>query len=220
MRVIVVGCGRLGAELAYRLCRRGHEVAVVDKQPAGFNNLPADFQGRIIEGDVLSQDVLHRADAAHADALVAATNSDALNAVIGHVANTVYRIPRVVARNYDPRYRPVLEAFGLQVVGATTWGAQRMEELIYHSEIRTVFSAGNGEIEMYEVDINDDCAGRTLQDLVNGDECTPVSITRAGRALSPTLDMALQAGDVVLFGATFEGVESVRARMCSRREEA
>ncbi len=61
MKVIVIGCGRLGAELAYNLFKRGHDVSVIDNVPASFNNLPADFQGRLNEGEALSQDVLHRA---------------------------------------------------------------------------------------------------------------------------------------------------------------
>jgi branched-chain amino acid aminotransferase len=71
MKVIVVGCGRFGSELAYRLYKSGHEVAIVDAIPEAFNILPVDFRGRLIEGDALNQDVLHRAGIEHADALAA-----------------------------------------------------------------------------------------------------------------------------------------------------
>ena len=153
----------LGAELAYNLFKRGHDVSVIDNVPASFNNLPADFQGRLNEGEALSQDVLHRAGIEKADAVAAVTNSDALNAVVAYVAKTVYKVPNVLARNYDPRTREIFESFGLQTVSSTSWGAQRMEELIFHSDVRTVFSAGNGEVELYEVVITRTVGWKDIQ---------------------------------------------------------
>ena len=90
-----------------------------------------------------------------ADAVAVVTDLDVLNAVVGHLARTYYHVPNVIVRNTDPRYRPILEAFGLQVVSAFSWGAQRIEEMIYHADVRAVFSAGNGEVEVYEAG----CAG-------------------------------------------------------------
>lgn len=213
MRVIVIGCGRLGAELSYNLYKRGHDVSVIDNVPASFNNLPADFQGRLNEGEALSEDVLHRAGMEKADAVAAVTNSDALNAVVAYVAKEVYRVKNVLARNYDPRTRELFEFYGLQTVSSTSWGAQRMEELIFHSDIRTIFSAGNGEIEIYEVVINDLWNGRTFNELIECEDCLPVSLTRGGRAIIPTKESVLHAGDVVLISATFEGIESLRRRL-------
>ncbi len=151
MKIIIVGCGRFGSELAYRLSKLGHEVAVIDNTPAAFHNLPSDFLGRTIEGDALSQDVLFRAGIKHADALAAVTNSDVLNAVIARVAQTVFGLNNVVVRNFDPADRLLFEAFSAQVISSTSWGAQRIEELICQPEIKTVLSAGNGEIGIYEL---------------------------------------------------------------------
>jgi trk system potassium uptake protein TrkA len=213
MRVIVIGCGRLGAELSYNLYKRGHDVSVIDNVPASFNNLPADFQGRLNEGETLSEDVLHRAGMEKADAIAAVTNSDALNAVVAYVAKEVYKVKNVLARNYDPRTRELFEYYGLQTVSSTSWGAQRMEELIFHSDIRTIFSAGNGEIEIYEVVINDLWNGRTFNELIECEDCIPVSLTRGGRAIIPTKESILHTGDVALVSATFEGIESMRRRL-------
>src|SRR5512142_1445210 len=138
MRVIVVGCGRIGSELAYRLYRKGHEVAVIDSVGAAFNNLHPDFRGRTVEGEALGQDVLHRAGIEHADGLAAVTSIDSLNAVVAHVARTVYDVPHVVVRNFDPDWRPLHESFGLQIISSTSWGAQRIEELLYHEEMRLI----------------------------------------------------------------------------------
>ncbi|NLF50340.1 MAG: TrkA family potassium uptake protein [Leptolinea sp.] len=213
MKVIVIGCGRLGAELAYNLYKRGHDVSVIDNIPAAFNNLPADFQGRLNEGEALSQDVLHRAGIEKADALAVVTNSDELNTVAAYVAKTVYKVPNVLARNYDPRTRELFESFGLQTVSSTSWGAQRMEELIFHSDVRTVFSAGNGEVELYEVVITPFWDGKTFNELIDCENCLPVSLTRAGRAIIPDRSTRLNAGDVALISATFEGIEGLRRRL-------
>jgi trk system potassium uptake protein TrkA len=95
MKIIVVGCGRVGSELAYRLNLKGHNVTVIDQVDAAFDNLPPDFRGRTVEGEVLNQDVLRRAGIEHADGVATVTNSDALNAVVAHVARTVYEVDRV-----------------------------------------------------------------------------------------------------------------------------
>jgi len=219
MKVIVVGCGRLGAELAYRLFRSGQEVSLIDQNGVAFNALPADFEGRLHEGDALNRDVLHRAGVEHADALLAATGSDSLNAVIAHVARQVYNVPRVVARNYDYRNRPIYETFGVQIVSAASWGAQRMEELVYHSDVRTVFSAGNGEVEVYEATILAAWDGHRVADLLHSAGSVVISVTRAGRSMLPEAEMVLHTDDIVLFGATVEGVEAIRERMGLVRQE-
>ncbi len=218
MNVIVVGCGRVGAELAYRLFKKGHQVTVIDQVAAAFSNLPADFRGRTVQGEVLNQDVLCRAGIEQADGLAAVTNSDSLNAVVARVANVVYHLTNVVVRNYDPRWRPILEAIGLQVVSSSSWGAQRIEELLYHTEIRTVFSAGNGEVGIYEFEIPQAWHGRPIQEIVPADQCLAVAVTRAGRAMLPSAVPHLQAGDVVHLSATLEGVEALR-RQLTRSEE-
>jgi len=136
-----------------------------------------------------------------------------MNAVVGHLARTVYDVPNVVVRNHDPRYRPVLEAYNLQVISALSWGAQRIEEMIYHADVRAVFSAGNGEVEIYEVPVTEEWGGYTVHDLIGQITCIPVSVTRAGRATLPSQDMKVEEGDVLHVSATLDGVEALRSRL-------
>jgi trk system potassium uptake protein TrkA len=218
MNVIVVGCGRVGAELAYRLFKRGHQVTVLDTLAAAFSNLEPDFRGRTIEGEVLNEDVLRRAGIAHADALATVTNSDAINAVVAHIAHVVYHVRTIVVRNYDPHWRRIHEAFGRQVISSASWGAQRMEELIYDPHVYRVFSAGNGEVEIYEFAAPDAWAGRPLGDLLPSDQCTVVALTRAGRASLPDGDTKLEAGDLIDISATLEGADALRERLAKPKE--
>ena len=100
------------------------------------------------------------------DGLAAVTNNDSLNAVIGHLARTHFGVPVVVVRNYDSRWRQVHESFGIQTVSSSSWGAQRIEELLYQQQTRTVFSAGNGEVELYEFAVPDGWDGKSLDKLI------------------------------------------------------
>lgn len=220
MNFIVVGCGRVGAELCHHLFTRGHHVVVVDINKEAFNRLHPDFRGRTLEGEGLAEGVLERAGIREADGLAAVTNSDTLNAVVAHAARTLYNVPNVVARNYDPNLRTVIEAFGLQTVGSTYWGAQRVEELLMNPSQRMVYSAGNGEVEVYELRIPEEWDGRTLGELLEPlQQCFPVALSRAGRSSLPDPEMKLQTGDMLDVSSTFEGIGDLTARL-SKKEGA
>ena len=213
MKIIVVGCGRIGAQLANRLFQTGHQVTVIDIVASAFNNLDPNFRGRTLEGDVLAQDMLRRAGIETTDALAAVTSSDPLNAVIAHVARSVYHVKNVVARNYEPRWQALYEAFGIQAVSPSIWGGQRIEEMLLDVSLRTVFSAGNGEVEIYEVLIPEAWQGRRLSEVVNHSGCAPIALTHAGKAAIPAADTVLSAGDFLHVSATFEGIEALRQRL-------
>ncbi len=214
MNFFVIGCGRVGSELAFRLYKKGHAVVVIDMNREALKTLSPEFRGRIIEGDVLAEQMLERAGIAKADGLASVTASDTLNAVVGHMARRIYNVPTVVARNYDPVMLPVLEAFGCNVVSSTSWGAERIQEMMLEPYFRTVFSAGNGEVEIYEMPIPASWDGKPLGDLLrNSPDCLPAALTRAGRALLPDSDTTLQTGDLLNISATFDGIKALRARL-------
>jgi trk system potassium uptake protein TrkA len=212
MKMIVVGCGRLGAELAYGLFKRGHDVVAIDQRESEFANLPPDFRGRTLEGDVLTRDMLGRAGLKKADGIASVTNSDAVNALVGHLARVRYKVPNVVIRNYNPRWLALVQSFGIQVISSSSWGAQRIEEMLDGSA-HTVFSAGNGEVEVYEFIVPAAWGGRQAADLLarGGDQCLPVALTRAGVAKLLTADRDIETGDVLHLAATRDGAEQLQA---------
>ena len=217
MNVIVVGCGRVGSDLAYRLYHAGHKVTVVDSAEQSFERLKPDFRGRTVTGEVLSKEVLERAGIEKADGLAAVTNSDPLNAVVAHIARRIYKIPNVIVRNYDPNLYPVLEGFGFQVVSSTAWGAQRIEELLSGASTRTVYSAGNGEVEIYELVVPQNWNGSTLGELLGSPgEYLPVALTRTGRSSLPTADTMLETGDLLNVSATAEGIAVLRSSLAGK----
>jgi trk system potassium uptake protein TrkA len=96
MYIIIVGCGRVGSELAFRLFQKGHQIVIIDHNMASFQNLHHDFRGRTIEGEALNHDVLMRAGIKQAEGLAVVTNSDTLNAVVGHIGKVAFQVPNVI----------------------------------------------------------------------------------------------------------------------------
>ncbi len=219
MNFLVVGCGRVGAELAYRLFKGGHQVVVVDSNREAFNRLPAEFRGRTLEGEGLAENVMERAGIKEAHGVAAVTNSDTLNAVVAHTARAIFGVPIVVVRNYDPTLRPVIEAFGLQTVSSTYWGAQRVEEMLTNPMQRSVYAAGNGDVEVYELTVPEAWEGRTIADLLGPlPQCYPVALTRGGRAVLPERTAALKYNDLLSISSTIDGIRLLAERLQGKAE--
>jgi trk system potassium uptake protein TrkA len=217
MKFIVVGCGHAGANLALRLFKSGHRVVVIDNNPEALKSLSPEFRGRTIEGDVLTEGLLERAGIKRSDGLAAVTNNDSLNAVVGHIACHIYNLSMVVARNYEPSMRPVLETFGLNVVSSTSWGAQRIEELMINPSLHSVYSAGNGEVDVYEFALPSQWNGKLLGDLLQDiPGLLPAALTRAGRAVIPGPDTSLETGDLLSVSATIKGIKTLSTRLVNK----
>ena len=219
MKFFVIGCGRVGSELAFRLYEDGHHVVVIDPKREAFNSLHPEFRGMTIEGNALAQGVLERAGILEANGIAAVTNVDTLNAVVAHTARIVYKVPIVVARNYDPKMLPVLKAFGVQVISTTTWGAQRFQELLLEPAYRTIFSTGNGDVEIYELLIPPFLDRKPLAEFLHDNsECLPVALTHRGHALIPNAETILNEGDILAISATIKGIRNIHARLESGGE--
>ncbi len=131
MKIIILGCGRLGAHLARRLDHEGHHVTVIDRNSDSFTRLGGDFQGTMILGTGIDEDVLRRAGIESADAFVAVSNGDNTNAMAAEIAKLVFKVPRVVARLYDPVREDTYHALGLmETVCPTIMGSDKIHELV------------------------------------------------------------------------------------------
>lgn len=131
MKVIVLGCGRLGAHLARRLDQEKHEVTVIDRNAEAFARLGTEFRGRMVFGTGIDEDLLRRAGIEHADAFVAVTNGDNTNAMASEIAKLVFNVPRVVARLYDPVREDTFHTLGLmETVCPTIMGSDKIHDLV------------------------------------------------------------------------------------------
>jgi trk system potassium uptake protein TrkA len=212
MKIIVAGCGRTGSGLARTLEAGGHRVAVIDQDEAAFERLGSTFAGERVLGIAFDRQVLERAGIESADAVAAVTGDDEVNAVVARLASRMKRVPRVVARLYDPRKAQIYRRLGVQVVAPVDWGIRRAAELLTFSEVGELISLGGGQVDLVEVELPHLLAGRPIDELTAPGEVLPVSISRAGRTFIPTAGTTLQAGDIVhlaVVGASRARLESM-----------
>ena len=130
MNVIVMGCGRVGEQVCYLLLNEGHQVTVIDVNPQALARLGEGFKGRKVTGVGFDQDILIEAGIESADAFAATSSSDNANIVAARIARNYFRVPRVVARLYDPRRAEIYQRLGLLTISSTTWGAERIREIL------------------------------------------------------------------------------------------
>jgi trk system potassium uptake protein TrkA len=119
MRVIIVGCGRVGARVAAELDQRGEHVTVIDINPRAFNRLPQSFKGETVRGNGTDEDVMRGAGAEQADLLMALTEGDNRNALTAQLGKHTFGVPRVIAKINDPLRGEAYRALGLETICRT-----------------------------------------------------------------------------------------------------
>lgn len=134
MRVIIMGCGRRGAELATLLDREGHEVVILDLDERAFRFLPDSFGGTKMVGNCIDQDVLRRAGAERSDAFVSCTRGDNRNVMAAQIAKHIFGVPRVLSLIHDPIREETYHALGLRTVSPTRVVARLLKEALEAEE--------------------------------------------------------------------------------------
>jgi trk system potassium uptake protein TrkA len=131
VNVVIVGCGRVGARIAATLDEAGHNVSIVDLQPSAFRRLPQEFTGRGVLGIGIDEDVLKSAGIEQADVFFAVTNGDNTNIMAAQLVKTMFNVPTVVARIYDPVREESYRKLGIYTVCPTTTIASLMLDAIH-----------------------------------------------------------------------------------------
>jgi trk system potassium uptake protein TrkA len=130
VKVLIMGCGRVGAELAAMLDQEGHEVTVLDRSPDAFRRLPPEFAGHRVVGNGIDQEVLARIGVAEMDAFVAVTQGDNRNVMAAQMAKHLFGVQRVVCRIYDPIREVLYHELGLETISPTKVGARLLKEAL------------------------------------------------------------------------------------------
>ena len=128
VKIIIMGCGRVGAQLASLLDAEGHQVTVLDIDAHSFRRLPPSFGGTALVGDGTDEEMLRKAGITEADAFVAVTQGDNRNVMGAQIAKNIFNVQRVICRIYDPLRKDVYEALGLEAVSPTTVFAQLLRD--------------------------------------------------------------------------------------------
>ena len=130
MKVLIMGCGRVGAELAAMLDQEGHEVTVLDRSPDAFRRLPPEFGGHRVVGNGIDQEVLARIGVAEMDAFVSVTQGDNRNVMAAQMAKHLFGVRRAVCRIYDPIREVLYHELGLETTSPTKVGARLLKEAL------------------------------------------------------------------------------------------
>lgn len=196
MKILIVGCGRVGAELALSVSKQGHDTTIVDANSSAFDRLGPDFRGRTVYGLGFDRAVLERADIQTVDGFAATTSSDNANIIAAKIARDIFHVPNVVARIYNPRRHEVYQRLGLQTVASSSWGAQRIEQLLLHPGLIDVVTIGHGEVKLLEVQVPAAWVGQPMSGILEG-RAIVVAVTRAGRAFVPQSGDRFLAADLI-----------------------
>jgi trk system potassium uptake protein TrkA len=145
MKVVIMGCGRVGSELATILDREGHKVIVLDIDPDSFSQLPSDFGGSVVVGNGIDQDVQQRVGVAEADAFVAVTPGDNRNAMAAQMAKHLFGVRKVVCRIFDPIREEMYRSLGMETIGPTRVVAGLLKEALGREPAETPVETPAGE---------------------------------------------------------------------------
>jgi trk system potassium uptake protein TrkA len=210
MRIIIVGCGRVGSEVARLLDSEGHEVTVVDNDPNVFLRLGPTFKGRKIQGIGFDREILYKAGIEHAEAFVATSSSDNANIIAARIARNIFHVPRVITRLYEPSRGEIYRRFGLLTISSTTWGAERIRELLVHAELDPRLTFGNGEVCLISIETPPHLINRFVKDLNVPGQANVIAIVREDKAFIPSFGTELHDGDVIHMVIQAEAMDRIK----------
>ena len=165
MNVVIMGCGRVGAELTVQLAKAGHKVAIVDKRAEAFDRLPPGFEAQKVVGVGYDRDVLEEAGIKEAEAFIAVSNGDNSNIVSARVAREHYHVPRVVARIYDPKRAEIYERLDIPTIATVRWAAKQVLMMLFHPREELKESLAGGEVFRMRVEVPTHLIGKPVSDL-------------------------------------------------------
>src|SRR5438874_2891559 len=213
MHVVVVGCGRVGSELAAELESQGHTVAVIDKNRNAFRRLPERFTGRAVLGFGFDRDHLEQAGIREADALAAVTSGDNSNILTARIARETYEIANVVARIYDPRRAVIYQRLGIPTVATVAWTTDQVLRRLFPEESVDEWSDATGTVSLLERSLPAAWAGRKLVELDEGDHFRLVALTRGGQTRLAGPELVGQEGDLLHLLVRRDTIDELEGRL-------
>jgi trk system potassium uptake protein TrkA len=196
MNVVIMGCGRVGAELTVQLAKAGHHVAIVDKRREAFDRLPPGFEAQTVVGVGYDRDALEEAGIKEADAFVAVSSGDNSNILSAQVAREHYHVPRVVARIFDPKRAEIYERLDIPTVASVRWTAKQIMLMLFHTREELKESLAGGEVFRMRIEVPSHLVGRPVSDLSSEGKVLVVAVDRGGKGFIPDGRSTFQEGDV------------------------
>jgi trk system potassium uptake protein TrkA len=220
VHVVVVGCGRVGSELASALEAGDHSVAVIDKNRNAFRRLPEGFRGRAVHGFGFDRQHLEKAGIQQAQAFAAVTNGDNSNILSARIARETYEIPHVVARIYDPRRAVMYQRLGIPTVATVAWTTEQVLRRLFPDNTVTEWSDATGSLVMLERALPEEWAGRKLSELDERDRFRVVALSRRGEARLAVPGLVGQEGDILHLAARRDALDELEERLHNPTDES
>ncbi len=213
MHVVVMGCGRVGSELAAALERAGHGVAVIDKNETAFGRLPAGFTGKAITGFGFDRDTLAEAGIENAGAFAAVSNGDNSNILCARIARETYGVEHVVARIYDPRRALIYQRLGIATVATVAWTTDQVLRRLIPGEARHEWVDPSGKVCLVERTIPTTLVGKKLAPVNKSGRYWLTAVSRFGKAEIVTTDLVGQEGDLLHFVADVGALDELQEQL-------
>jgi trk system potassium uptake protein TrkA len=212
MYVIIVGCGRVGSELAKLLSNEGHNVVVIDKSQDSFERLGGTFNGLTKVGNGFDLELLKQAGIAKADAFCAVTNGDNTNLISAQVAKKIFNVPKVFARVYDPQRAHIYAALGLDIISGTMLFAAMLRDKIIESRFSS-YLIETKELGVIEVEVKNNLVGKTVQEVNMPGEFIVTAIRRLQGDIIPEPTTVLKNKDVLMGVVKVLSLKKVKERL-------
>jgi trk system potassium uptake protein TrkA len=218
MRIVVAGAGNIGRYLAFDLHERGHDVMVIEQDPAALDRAQEDAAGvTFILGDACEPWVLDKAEVGASDVVVAATGDDEDNLVISLLSKQEYAVPHVVARVNHPKNEWMFnESWGVDVPMSPPHVLTALvEEAVTVGDLVRLFRLERGQVSLVEITLDESApmAGRPLYELRLPPDSAVVAILRRGHVVIPQPETQLVAGDEIMAVAPAENEGKLRAAL-------
>jgi len=217
MNVMIVGCGRVGAQLAKILSSEGHNVTIIDKNKSALDQLGAAFNGVAIAGDGCEEATLKEANIDKAEAFVAVTTSDNVNLMASQIAKKIFNVPRVMARVFDPKRAKIYHDLGLDTISGIKLLAAMIRDKIIENRF-TSYLIESGELGVLDIKVGDKLKGMMIVEVNVPGEFVVVAIERkksegfheAKSVIIPKQDMVLELGDRLIGVVKTTALERVK----------
>jgi len=211
MHIIIVGCGRVGSELAKLLASEGHDVVVIDKSAASFERLGAAFNGLTMTGNGFDLALLKQAGVEKASAFCAVTNGDNTNLISAQVAKKIFKVPKVIARVYDPQRAHIYAALGLDIISGTILFAAMLRDKIIESRFSS-YLIESKELGVIEIDVNESLLGKPIKEVNIAEEFLVVAIRRLDGVVIPNPQTILRPKDILMAVVKVNSLQKVKER--------
>jgi len=211
MYVIIVGCGRVGSELAKLLSNEGHNVVVIDRNPVSFERLGGTFNGLTRVGNGFDLELLKQVGIEKADAFCAVTNGDNTNLISAQVAKKIFKVPKVIARVYDPQRAHIYAALGLDIISGTILFAAMLRDKIIESRFSS-YLIETKDLGVIEIEVKNNLVGQTIQDINLPGEFLVVAIRRMQGVILPEAQTILKNKDTLMAVVKVASLDKIKEK--------